>query len=207
MNAHIWQRNLCKAARNDAALGGVPMSDFKILNVACKEDPANLGARFNATNVDIQAFDPQTGRDLTKLPNFVLGNALELPEKWSGTFHVVVLGEFIEHCVFDAARRALSEAVRVLRPDGKIFLTFPLDDRPPEVQHKPEEIRTLVEGTTGHDITVYHQTVWTDEQLSRLFVETGVREALREPLVYEFLDPRRPTGWGVVLVNTEDPRP
>ena len=201
MNAHIWQRDQCRKARNDAMMSGTPMSEYRILNVACKEDPANLGARFGATNLDIQEFDPQTGRDLNRVPNFVKGDALNLPEKWTGTFHVVVLGEFIEHCVFDAARRALSEAVRVARPSGTILLTFPLDDRRPEVQHKPEEIRTLVTGETGHDITVYHQTVWTDEFLSRLFVEAGVREVLREPLIYEFLDPRRPSGWGVVLVR------
>lgn len=207
LNAHGWQREQCKSARMDGLTSGTPFADFKILNIACKEDPAALGARFGAVNLDIQEYDPQTGTDLRKIPNFVHGNALELPEKWTGLFHVVVLGEFIEHCVFDAARKALREAVRVARKDGKVVVTFPLDSRPPEAQHAPEEIRTLVEGETGHDITVCHQTVWTDMMLSRLFVEAGVREVLREPLVYEFLDTRRPTGWGVVLVNTEDPRP
>lgn len=188
--AHGFQKQQCARAKE---IGAVP-----ILNAACKEDPAHLGRDFNAVNLDITDFDPHTDVKLTDLRNFVQGNLLEASSIFgAGQFGMVVLGEFLEHCVYDAARQVLRELHKVLRDDGFIATTFPLDDRPKGKQHAEKHLIVTVPGETGHDITVWHQTVWSDEMLVTLFAETSFKEVSRTPLRYGFGSDGG--GWGLVL--------
>jgi SAM-dependent methyltransferase len=158
-----------------------------ILNVACKEDPAGL-ADFGAVNVDIQRYDPSLGMDLTQaVPNFVHGNAVELPFE-DQSFGTVVYGEFLEHCEFHAAVKALTEGKRVLRDDGIFILTFPKDGRSREGQHEPPVVvefsSTLKDGTVQRGFWSCHVTVWTDELLQKLYDAVGIEEATRQKTTY-----------------------
>jgi len=185
--AHRWQRAGCEKAA------------APILNAACKEDPAKLGRDYNAINLDIWTFDEQTNKQLSEIPNFVNGNVMDM--HWDdGFFGTIVLGEFIEHCVPQAAEDALIECKRVLDDDGKLIITFPLDGRPKEVQHAARLLKVIVEGKTGHDITVWHQTVWEDNMINEMLERVGLKIVQRDPIGYGWVLPKRdPEGWGLVL--------
>lgn len=168
-----------------------------VLNVACKDDPANLGEDFDAINVDINPDDIHLKINLKeKVKNFVEGDALNLPFE-DGKFRCVVMGEFLEHCPYGAALKALQEAKRVTSEGAIIILTFPLDSRPPEFQHKPEELRTF-----AHGITSWHQTVWTKKLQDQLFNDAGLVVARRQEISYGI-----PTegGYAVVLSKRVSP--
>lgn len=185
---YTFQRNVCGLA--------VETKQTPILNAACKEDPAKLGKDFNAINFDLMDYDAHTKTKLKDLRNFVQGDILDAAEIFEAEFFgCIVLGEFIEHCVPSAALKALQELARVLKPDGFLALTFPLDGRPKERQHAKHHLKVYLEGESGHDITVWHQTVWTDEMLSKLFEEAGLKETRREELHYGFCE----GGWGITL--------
>lgn len=186
MNHHQYQIESCR------------VGELPILNAACKEDPAHLGQLFNATNLDITNFCMQTKTNLNNIPNFIQGDALDLPFE-NESYNTVVLGEFIEHCIPAAAVKAFEEAWRVLTPQGLLIVTFPLDHRPPHAQHAKDQLVVTVAGETGTDITVWHQTVWTDEMLESLFVATGpwIVEEKKE-LDYGFIR-NVPNGWGFRL--------
>lgn len=186
MRAHQIQRNFCETAAQP------------ILNAACKEDPAKLGKFFNAVNLDIWDFDEQTRTPLHTIPNFVQGDVLDMPFE-DEKFGSVVLGEFLEHVMPHVALDALTEIKRVLKPEGQLLLTFPLDDRPAGVQHAKHLLKIIVPGTTGHDITVWHQTVWTDEMLETLFKGAGFEVVSRDPVPYAFVKNQNPNGWAIVL--------
>lgn len=201
MNAHEYQRSACEFYCTGAGPDRLP-----ILNAACKEDPAKIGHHFNAVNLDIWDFDEQTKKKLPEVvKNFVQGDVLDMQFE-DGHFGVVVLGEFLEHCTIPAARRALFECRRVLADEGYLALTFPLDDRAPEAQHGKHLLKIIVEGETGHDITVWHQTVWEDEMLEGLLDDTGPWKVIqRRPLGYGFIRGRRdPQGWGITLQKVSD---
>lgn len=169
----------------------------RIVNIACKEDPAGLGKAVDAVNVDLLEYDPHTNTDLRKLPNFQAGDALALPFK-DGEFGGAVLGEFIEHCRPEIAYKALMEAKRVTRKGRQIILTFPIDPRPPEVQH-PKHL--LIEWDEG--ITSWHQTVWDDEKLDRLLEATRLKPIHRAHLSYIGIrwEGRDLVGVGLCLVD------
>lgn len=189
MNHHQFQLEIVK---DRVGLG-------PILNAASKEDPANL-SQYGVTNFDISTHCEMLRQDLRLLPNFVLGSVLEMSKHFKeGKFKTVILGEYLEHCVFSAAVTSLVESRKVLADDGMLTLTFPLDGRPPEVQHAKEFLKIWVEGDTGHDITVAHQTVWEDAMLETLFSETGWSEISRTELSYGFVKDRTPNGWGILL--------
>lgn len=188
MQAHTYQQNFCKN-------GATP-----ILNAACKEDPAKLGKLYGAFNLDIWDKCQHTNIDLRSLPNFVQGDVCNMTMFEDEFFGTVVLGEFLEHCKVPAAARALKEVRRVLKPDGFVVVTFPLDPRPPERQHSKHHLKVYLEGESGEDFTVWHQTVWEDDMLVKLFEETGFQEVRRSALVYSFVGAlRNPNGWGMVL--------
>lgn len=156
----------------------VSQAERPILNIACKEDPAQL-ADFGAVNLDIQEFDPSLGVDLrAKVRNFVHGNACALPFE-DGQFATCVMGEFLEHCKFHKAVEALREANRVLRPAGKLIATFPLDGRPLDIQHNPPVYTEFCPGCWAG-----HVTVWEDELFDDLLKATGFKINHREVTTY-----------------------
>jgi ubiquinone/menaquinone biosynthesis C-methylase UbiE len=173
-----------------------------ILNAASKEDPGQIGAKTGAINLDICTFDEQTKTELKSIPNFVHGSVLDMSELYEdGHFRTVILGEFIEHAVYGAALQAMKECYRVLSDDGVLCLTFPLDDRPAEAQHAKHLLKVWVEGETGKDVVVWHQHVWEDDELKKLFEESGFVEIHRQQLGYGFVKGRKPEGWGVLLAK------
>ncbi len=187
MNAHKFQVAACEKAKRP------------ILNAASKEDPAELGRKFGATNLDLLDFDLHTNTNLKSIPNFVQGDVLTMSTLFKPNyFNTIVLGEFLEHCVFGAAEKAFQECHKLLPPDGVLIVTFPLDDRPAGVQQAAEKHRIWLEGETGHDITSYHQTVWEPEPFARLLVATGWRIQDKHEIGYSFVN-RKPAGFGLVL--------
>lgn len=186
MGCYDYQRKIC------AEYGG-----RNIINIASKEDPGKL-SQYGCINVDLLDFDKHTGSDLTKLPNFVHGDALNLPWK-EPKFQLAVLGEFIEHCVRPCALRALSEAARVVLPGGYICVTYPLDPRAPGHQHAADKLDVWVAGETGHDITSWHQTVWESGWFDQMVQWCGLIEVHREQLEYSFVNHTPPQGYGVLL--------
>jgi len=194
MTAHRFQRDACQSATNE---GKVP-----ILNAASKEDPAKLGEKFNAVNLDIWDFDEQTKTPLKHIPNFVQGDVLKLDEIYpEPTFGLVVLGEFIEHCVPPVAKLALAQCRKVMKDDGWLCLTFPLDNRSPEKQHAKRLLKVIVPGETGHDITVWHQTVWEEPMLMEMLNDVGFEIKHRTAMSYGFVNNRKPNGWGLLLTK------
>lgn len=162
-----------------------------VINVACQEDPAFLGEKFDAVNVDMIEKDLHL-EDVdynSSLKNFVKADARSLPYE-NGSFKTVVLGEFLEHVTEDYARSVLAECARV--SSGVIVLTFPFDDRTPEEQHEPEKLYEPVPG-----YTTYHRTIWSDEMLASLFKKCGLVEVFRASLNYYFTKPLN--GLGIVL--------
>lgn len=150
-----------------------------IINIASKEDPACL-ADFGAINVDITSEDASTGTVMVRdVPNFQQGDATNLVAFKDGQFGLAVLGEFLEHCYFNKAVEALSEAKRVIRDDGRILLTFPRDPRPAEAQHNPPVTIEYTPGCWSH-----HVTVWKDDMLVELFKTVGLREVYRKHTHY-----------------------
>lgn len=188
-DCHTYQRTACEFR----------LAEGPILNAACKEDPGGL-SRYGVTNFDICLVDEQTGRDLTKLPNFVHGSVLEASKHFAKhQFATIVLGEYIEHCVPNAVEATLLELRAILKDDGYLVITFPLDNRPAESQHAKHLLKVWWPGETGHDITVWHQTWWTDEMLVDLFAKTGFVEESRQVLGYGFVNHPAPEGWGIML--------
>jgi len=189
MNCHQYQKAM---VQDRVELGPV-------LNAASKEDPANL-SQFGVTNFDINTHCAMLNRDLRTLPNFVLGSVLEMSAHFKeGQFKTIVLGEYIEHCVPAVVKKSLLECKKVLSDDGMLILTFPLDARPPKSQHAERHLKVWLEGETGHDITVWHQTVWEDDMLEELFSETGWTVVKKDPVSYAFIKGRNPQGWGILL--------
>lgn len=152
--------------RDKAAL----VTDGRLLNCACKEDPADLAKDHGAINCDIADYDPQEQMSLYDVENFVVGDACNLPFP-DNHFAGIVLGEFLEHCPQPAAYIAFREMYRTLAPGGLLILTFPYDYREARDQHAPELLRTW-----AHGITSWHQTVWTDDIFVPLVEKTGFRE-------------------------------
>lgn len=152
--------------------------DGPVLNVASHDDPAFLGDKYGAINLD-NTTKFNSGATVEEVKNFVLGDAFALPEDWTDRFGVVVLGEFLEHCIYDVAVLATKECVRVCKPGGVVVFTFPYDDRPPFEQHPPEECYECRPGFTS-----FHQTIWKDDILASLFKDCGLEEILRCSTTY-----------------------
>lgn len=172
----------------------------RILNCACKEDPGHLGRDFNAVNLDCCDYDVETQQSLYEIPNFVVGSALDLPFP-DKSFDCVVLGEFLEHCVYDAAVRALKEAARVLDDDGEIVISHPVDDRPADVQRPKREHIAYVRDETGRTlISSLHISLWTPLKLHNAFSDAGLVEVHREELKYVVLTWRGQEGYGYGVV-------
>jgi hypothetical protein len=124
--------------------------DGKVVNLACKEDPAKLGRDFGAVNVDVLEYDVQTNTNLVRdVVNFHRLDIQDLPEEWTNAFSVAVLGDVLEHCIEDAALRILMEARRVAE---YIVITLPFDTRTPEEQHAAEANFKVSEGCYSYHV-------------------------------------------------------
>lgn len=159
-----------------------------VLNGACKENCAKLAMREGDVNLDINAWDPQERFSLYDIPNFVCGSLLEIPFE-AKHFGIAVLGEILEHCPWDSAMKIMQETRRVLKDDGRVIVSVPLDSRPPEGQH--EQMITWEGG-----ITNYHQTVWSPPEWNLLLSQTELVEIPehRQEINYGFCE-----GFGAVL--------
>lgn len=159
-----------------------------VLNGACKENNAQLALREGDVNLDVNDWDPQEKFSLYDLPNFVQASLLDIPFP-AKQFGVVVLGEILEHAPWHAALKIMQETRRVLKDDGRVVLTIPLDRREPEGQH--EQMITWEGG-----ITNYHQTVWEPQLWNMLLSQSEFVELAehRQVLNYGFCE-----GFGAVL--------
>lgn len=126
-------------------------SEGKILNVGCNTDGARLRELKGAVNLDLFTKDPFTGNEL---PVDVIGDARDLP--YEQEFDTVVLGEILEHMTEPDAILAIRQAVKALKPEGRVVITMPHDTR----DMKPA---TDQEYTPG--IKAYHHKLFTREDL------------------------------------------
>ena len=150
-----------------------------ILNLCSQADPAHLGEKYGATNLDIcdREIDKNTiYRDEVK--NFIQGDARKTPFK-DGEFKVVVLGETIEHCTERYAYDLMRECVRVSRE--YIILTYPYDPRPKEEQQKEEHLIEYAPGCVS-----WHQTLWDREMLLKMFNSFELRVLVTRDIFYYF---------------------
>jgi hypothetical protein len=166
----------------------------QVLNACSKEDPGKLGETFNATNLDICDFDIQEQISLYSIPNFVQASVLDMPFA-NKSYKLVVLGEFLEHCSFAAAKAALLEVHRVLSDDGRVVVTVPLDPRPKHVQHLPHQLVTYVDAGEVV-ITSWHTAIWNPPEWNLLLAQSEFVELPehRQELQYGFC-----SGFGAVL--------
>lgn len=192
-DCHEFQHLLAKR------LGG------KILNAASADDRAQLGS-LGAINVDVVALEEHSGLTFaSRSTPFVLASVFALPFA-SGTFDVIVLGEFLEHCTRTSAQRAVLECSRVLRPGGHLVLTYPLDGRPVEDQRghfrrTSSGSLSLMEYIDG--VTCHHQTWWTEPMVHELAVACSFSEVLRAALLYRVTTLL--CGWGLVWQKVRCP--
>ena len=133
--------------------------------------------RFPVTGLD-SAFD-RTELNATPYLRRVQGQAQAMPFE-SGSFNVVVAAEVLEHIPASDREAALGEMLRVLRPGGRMIVTFPADetarecdlrlnaayrdrygsDHPWVIEHIQEgvpstdEMRALLERLAGPEATV-----------------------------------------------------
>ena len=162
----------------------------KMLNAACADDPAKLGW-LGATNMDLHEIDVGSSKDFRKVANYVQGSVLEM--KFSDAeFDTVILGEFLEHCKFDVAVKAINECRRVLKPGGHLVMTFPLDGRTRDEQRAgnvwPQEYDA--------GITCHHQTWWGTKDIQTLRERSRMVEVMRAALLYLLTSALG--GWGLV---------
>lgn len=164
----------------------------KMLNAACADDPAKLGW-LGAINMDFHAIDiGGAKKDFSKsVSNFVQGSVLDMKFA-DGEFDTVILGEFLEHCKFDVAVRAVEECRRVLKPGGHLVMTFPLDGRSRDEQRGENE--WPLEYDEG--ITCAHQTWWGTQNVRSLRDKVRMVEVMRSALFYMLTAPIG--GWGLV---------
>ena len=161
----------------------------KTLNAACADDPANLGW-LGAINMDLHELDVGSKKDFRKVANYVQGSVLDMKFP-DGEFDTVVLGEFLEHCKFDVAVKAVNECRRVLKPGGNLVMTFPLDGRSRDEQRAGNE--WPLEYDAG--ITCAHQTWWGNDMVRALRSQTRFVEVMRAALLYLLTAPLG--GWAL----------
>ncbi len=185
MQAHTFQQNAC------STLPG------PYLNLACKEDPAHLGEKHDAINLDLLAVDEFTGTVLKNIRNFVQGDVCEIETIFPDhKFQTAILGEFLEHVSTSYGHKVLDTIHRFLPAGGNLVLTFPLDDRPAKGQHGADKLKVLVGTKESPDFTTWHSHRWTDEELDELLSPDKWTIKHKEVLHYGFT---KNGGWGLVL--------
>lgn len=99
-----------------------------------------------------------TGFDLGSVPDcpdIIIGNAEQDWPIANHSYDVIVMGEILEHLQWDM--HALSEARRVLKPDGVLIVTVPYLACEPEYHvrlHDPHSIKRLL-SINGFQVDVY----------------------------------------------------
>ena len=163
--------------------------DMESINVGCKQDPAGTGVLApGMIQFDILEIDPITGFNQTTLPFFILGDAREMPFP-DETFHLAVLGEFLEHCTEEMNAQVLSECARVLRPEGTLIVTYPFDVRHPTEQHPRNQLVEYCDAAA-----TWHRMACTPEELP---MPDSLTEVHQERLPYPWAQPTQ-HGYGLI---------
>lgn len=178
-------------------------SSHPILNAACGGDIAGL-ADFGALNMDLHDRQEFSAGKEASARNFVKGSILDIPYP-DGAFQTVVVGEFLEHCQYEVAARAMRECRRVMADDGRMIVTVPLDPRTLEEQEWYGRLMDpdvpVTGGAYDNGIAERHQTYWSLFPLQRLLRDVCLEDAQpRQLLLYAFTTPV--VGWGMVLRKT-----
>ncbi len=161
-----------------------------ILNVGCGDDAAGLRESCGAVNMDVNAVDPETGRD--NAVDFV-GDANYLPAPFEPhTFDVVVCCEMLEHFNPLDVPDQLWRFKRCLTPTGRIVLSIPNDHGHEPFPEDSEERRA--KGFYGK----HHPC--PPSMVERWLKEAGLRAIHRERIEYGW---RGVTGIGIVCVPNE----
>lgn len=161
-----------------------------ILNAASGQDPVELW-KLGAINLDILD---------SGAPNYTKGTIFDLPFE-EGSIGTVVCSEFLEHCKMESAIHAMSECRRVLRKEGHLILTIPLDGRPVKEQAvldimAKKDSQSSMTGQSEEVFTGHHQTWWGNEMLDDLCDKAGMVEVHRRPLCYPMTS--YIGGWGLI---------
>jgi SAM-dependent methyltransferase len=165
-------------------------AQLKILEVGSGAGGITEFLRFPVTGLD-SSFD-RTELNATPYMVRVAGRAQEMPFG-DGEFDVAIAAEVLEHIPPEGREPALSEMLRVLRPGGRLIVTFPADatarecdtrlneafrdrygtDHPWVIEHlregvpSTEETRALL-ARLGAEVTVrrhQHRRAWLFQQL------------------------------------------
>ena len=132
----------------------------RVLNVGCKDDPANLRTIPGVVQIDKLSHDSFTNKNLNTLAGFINIDMFDYtPEE---PFDVVVLGEFLEHCTEEMFHKVIKQTVSFIKEGGVLILTTPQDGRDKYANHGPDESK-YYEISPG--IVSWHQLYITKEML------------------------------------------
>jgi SAM-dependent methyltransferase len=132
----ITPLNLDSALRSDAVIGllrGRFHPTIRILEVGSGAAGITTFLKFPVVGVD-PAFE-RTADLATPYLEPIVGSALALPFD-DASFDVVLSLEMLEHVPADGRRPALEEMFRVLRPGGRMVVTFPADEAAARLDRK-----------------------------------------------------------------------
>jgi SAM-dependent methyltransferase len=168
-----------------------------ILNIGCNTDGAQLGSgpgSMGAVNVDLGDVDQVTGE---VMPVHIKADARDLPPGLSKAFDTAVLGELLEHMEREDAVLTLREAMRTLKPGGRIVITMPHDHRRDAgtLELPPEDKRFYAPG-----VYAYHHRSISWAELYGWMAEAGLKVVERSRIVY----PWGEVGSGVVAVKEQE---
>jgi SAM-dependent methyltransferase len=145
----------------------------RLLDIGCSAGWVADGARSRGIRSYVGLDTSITGRTASANVEFVVGSALELPFN-DQSFDAVCLFDVIEHLPKGSEKGALYEAQRVLRPDGRLYLSTP----------HASPIHTLLDPAWFFGHRHYRRTTiqfileTTGFKVDRLFVAGGVVECL-----------------------------
>jgi SAM-dependent methyltransferase len=129
----------------------VPVYDRDVLDVGCGE--GGLTRRLASGQARVTGLDPLASalasarargeEPAVCSPRYVQGSAEALPFA-EASFDVVIFANSLHHVPTDAMDTALTEAARVLRPEGRLFVQEPLAEGPFFELMRPIEDETAV---------------------------------------------------------------
>jgi len=168
----------------------------KILNVGSNTDGAGLAA-MGAVNLDLRLVDHVTHE---AMPVHVLADGRALP--FSGAFDSVVLGEILEHMEHAEAVLTLREALRALKPGGRVVITMPHDQRRDDgrLEAPAGDAQYYVRPQNGHGgIFAYHYRSIGWPELAGWIAEAGLTVQERSRIHYVWGE----HGSGVVAIREQ----